>query len=1067
MHYLTLRIWVTPGNNVKPDPKPPNYLSLASADRILSEIRPTKVKQETLLFVNIFVDELLWLILNAARSLSTERLKTEGLMKILPTRLGKEALLEAEIELKAYWDRTDPVHRGSLIEHDFSFSDFPLQAAFELMRVKCEVYSTLGDVEEDIDEESQLLNQLLLASSCSPRASAVAPAALYIAVVLEHICEHVLSNVARVVARDSSRTTAHIQDLHVALCEDETVYPLYKRMKVREQLEAQSKPRRSKSMTTSGRGSPTTTRSSTTSPQPRASESYGSIGTKPVRTSGESSSAPHILSSPSRNSTERSRLRMFGPRASPTDQSGHSSGHKRSGSGVSDGTKQSVTTLQDLFDHDSARSDFEDLMKSGTTMKVSLTPDRLKTFEVFSKEKATRGSRSNSLSSVGANDRPGAPPLPASTGLQPSPSGPKLVNKGSRSNLVARSAQVRVSSIEEDEDEDEDEGTSPTTGQPKGRSRTQSLAQFLKEPPPWESNLSSSATIPLTALPPVVSGRARAQTTGSGVSPVLANASATASPTSTPAPRRKRSTPYINQDSSGPSTPPSSFSASRFHNMMRSTPKVGPIPDGGRRPRAIEDIDIDDLLEDEEEDSVRRSPKKGRTSRKNSAAVGHAGVSASTREMIDFLSEGPPEPPANYTVTSPTPNQPTKSKPTGRFGRMISRLAKSSSSEHMSSDKKKGNSSDAGSSPRQTSSGGSLKVPTASLPQWTLPTPPPPPPVLPPEPPQSFNEYSFPPALQPPPHPKSPLPGSHVRSRATVDKAATSLSAPSSVSLASSSPSHPTAAPSVLSGSVEEPFRMDPLVATPIVESLDDLLRSDTQNKLLAPPAEPCLSPSSGSPTRPRTTSSSRPRPAGGIFQTRPILDVPASANDTSTAVSMSPLKMVSAVPSTDFPVTSRAEAEATNVANRSPSSTDPTPTLPPDTIVIDASKAAQMRNMIARATSVEECRVLVEMFLAQWGLPRQSGEVDSQRPSLRIELAPTDAIHEPPLVETLLGDSIPTSDPRSEDDQTDDAHDWAPSPRTPVEDRLHPDEFPPQPDSQSFTFQKLETHPTSPVIAA
>lgn len=53
-------------------------------------------------------------------------------MKILPTGLGKEALLEAEVELKAYWDRTDPVSRGSLIEHNTNLADFPLQAAFEV-----------------------------------------------------------------------------------------------------------------------------------------------------------------------------------------------------------------------------------------------------------------------------------------------------------------------------------------------------------------------------------------------------------------------------------------------------------------------------------------------------------------------------------------------------------------------------------------------------------------------------------------------------------------------------------------------------------------------------------------------------------------------------------------------------------------------------------------------------------------------------------------------------------------------------------------------------------------------
>ena len=80
---------------------------------------------------------------------------------------------------------------------------------------------------------------------------------------------HVLSNVGRVVARDSSRTTAHCQDLYVALCEDESIYSLFKTMKgenaayqtstllsqthlqsVQEQIEQQSKamrPRRSKS----------------------------------------------------------------------------------------------------------------------------------------------------------------------------------------------------------------------------------------------------------------------------------------------------------------------------------------------------------------------------------------------------------------------------------------------------------------------------------------------------------------------------------------------------------------------------------------------------------------------------------------------------------------------------------------------------------------------------------------------------------------------------------------------------------------------------------------------------
>lgn len=53
------------------------------------------------------------------------------------------------------------------------------------MRAKCEVYSTLGDAEEDIEEEDRLQNQMMLASSGPPKASAVAPAALYITAMLE------------------------------------------------------------------------------------------------------------------------------------------------------------------------------------------------------------------------------------------------------------------------------------------------------------------------------------------------------------------------------------------------------------------------------------------------------------------------------------------------------------------------------------------------------------------------------------------------------------------------------------------------------------------------------------------------------------------------------------------------------------------------------------------------------------------------------------------------------------------------------------------------------------------
>jgi hypothetical protein len=42
---------------------------------------------------------------------------------------------------------------------------------------------------------------------------------------------HILSNVGKVAARDSSRTSATLQELFVALCEDDAIYSLFKSMK--------------------------------------------------------------------------------------------------------------------------------------------------------------------------------------------------------------------------------------------------------------------------------------------------------------------------------------------------------------------------------------------------------------------------------------------------------------------------------------------------------------------------------------------------------------------------------------------------------------------------------------------------------------------------------------------------------------------------------------------------------------------------------------------------------------------------------------------------------------------
>jgi hypothetical protein len=91
----------------------------------LSDVRPVRIAPAALRALNVLLDELLWTVLAHARSLDTDRLH-QALRKVLPTSLGKEALLEAEVELRAYLEKSPPISAQPADE------EFALQYAFEV-----------------------------------------------------------------------------------------------------------------------------------------------------------------------------------------------------------------------------------------------------------------------------------------------------------------------------------------------------------------------------------------------------------------------------------------------------------------------------------------------------------------------------------------------------------------------------------------------------------------------------------------------------------------------------------------------------------------------------------------------------------------------------------------------------------------------------------------------------------------------------------------------------------------------------------------------------------------------
>lgn len=111
-----------------------------------------------------------------------------------------------------------------------------------------------------------------------------------------------------------------------------------------------------------------------------------------------------VAASTSRSSFDKARKKLMPGNRNSTDRDNDSqNGHKRTDSLLSDETKQTTASYNDappevkLFvshlsvsyfsfvlvqENAAMLNEFDNLMRSNSTMKVSLTPDRLKTMEV-------------------------------------------------------------------------------------------------------------------------------------------------------------------------------------------------------------------------------------------------------------------------------------------------------------------------------------------------------------------------------------------------------------------------------------------------------------------------------------------------------------------------------------------------------------------------------------------------------------------------------------------------------------------------------------------------------------
>ncbi|KAH7909454.1 hypothetical protein BJ138DRAFT_1067025 [Hygrophoropsis aurantiaca] len=899
----------------------PSYISSRSADVILSDIRPTKLTSEALHFINALLDEFLYSVLSAAQALATPRIRN-GLHKVLPTTLGKEAILEAEMELRAYWERNGGVSGSASLQGTNDDANFHLQWAYELLRLKCEAYSTLSDTDEDSDIETQLYEQMRADGSPPPKQPLLAPAALYLTAILESVCEHVLSNVGRVAARDSSRATATTHDLFVALCEDSAIYGLFKDMKVYSQIEAISKlPKTRRSKSTSHDKVPAILSMSLSgSRDSGASRQEGSLNGSRTRISSESSSTgPTIVAGSnnhsSRSSFEKARaIKLFATngRLSQEQTNGHElhNSHKKTESIASATAKQSLYSLGDrspvspTFSNDDCRSqEFDDMMRSGSTMKVSLTPDRLRTMEVFNKEKARSMGRQKGSLQAKETDGDGIPPVP----LMADP--PKR---------ATRPTLRHVDSIIEDED-------------------LENQLLPTKPPPPSRPRQLSAAAASANSAP--TSNRVRSASASNISATKSANFSS------------KR--PTVVDTSSFPQ-PPSSIANTV---QKRGQPEHSPNMDTYRPPRTRavirnrESLDLDDIMGTSDTEEVENNPKPQPQQHNRKR-----GVSTGARELIDFLAEGPPEPPAKLTSNESSASLGTPKK-AGRLQRMISRITLSGT------DKVRAEGELGRSSSRR---GGNLS------PQDTPPTPF--------SPNKSLTNLS--PLANRPVPPRYPISSSSSDSRSSIEKLPTS--APRS--RITSFSRKPVPAWNTPSPSPEPPIPVPTTVESNI--SSVSIPQSNGESSHQFTSQDALLQAASISAVTSRGTVAETPASGSPVVQRDTVFTPVPVPHRTSSKTVATPPK----------PVTNGHSSLSSSIAI--------------------AEHAQDMRRLLSHATSADECRLLVDIFMTRARLA-QSSESTQTSPQLSPDshLSSNSGI-ETTVVELFLGGNQPGLTPETEPSQ-------------------------------------------------
>ncbi|KAG9326367.1 hypothetical protein KVV02_003718 [Mortierella alpina] len=338
------------------------YIAEKFANAILADASSYIISTDGLQALNAFLDELLFILIDNAKGLETNRIKA-AVYQTFPTPLGKNAIVEAELEAKSYIDmggKDTSNHMGNSGPSSSTSAIFNadsdesrVEQVFEQFRAKCQYYSKLGE-------------RLGSPAGC-PNNSVIVPTliAIYVTAVLEHVAEYVLQAASTIADRQDHADKVTVREVYVALLEDRQIEHTFEIMILKSQLQRRFR----NSLIMPG--------SNVRPEEPATVKRSGSWG-KQLRL----------------GNADKPKLDVQLPTDFEDDDI------------PIDPNRPQFADWDVPPDEESKlkkKNDFEMLFSSGETMKVSLTPNRLRTIEVHRKAGGVGGNVATRSSSRAAS----------------------------------------------------------------------------------------------------------------------------------------------------------------------------------------------------------------------------------------------------------------------------------------------------------------------------------------------------------------------------------------------------------------------------------------------------------------------------------------------------------------------------------------------------------------------------------------------------------------------------------------------------------------------------------------